>query len=245
MSIIKSFSINLKLYISQWGTFEKIYLLKGRSNIEPELLDKINEALKNTFVPAPAIKTTVEIGNNAEQKVMNQLLSISQSNSGFIVSDTSSMLNHGDIAVDYQNKKICIEVKCYSKAVPLREVDKYKMSLDHTEYNCGIMIQTEPCGFTKECNIKTPIDFKIDNGKPSIYLTGVDVQLLYPIIRMLITVDSITDDIDINELERYRLSLLSVYSTASKMRATIEEQKKITKKLEDMLDEIIDTSTIV
>ncbi len=242
MSITKNYKVGLKLCVSKWGVFENISILKGRSEIDEDLLTKINIALQQTFVPAPPIKTNVEIGDAAEQKVMQHLLNISQNNIDFEVNDTSNLLNHGDISVKHQDKLVCIEVKCYSKPVPMREVEKYRMSLNHTEYNCGIMLQMQSCGFAKECGIKTPIDFRIDNGKPSIYLTNIDLSILYPVLAMLIACNNISNTVDNEELEKKRSSLLEIHEQVLAMRVMIEHQKKLTEKMEASINNIIKLS---
>ncbi len=242
MSITKNYRVSLKLVVSKWGVFEKLAILKGRSELDEDLVSKINDALQSTFVPLPPVRTTVAIGDDAEQKVMNHLLQVSQANVDFAVSDTSSMLNHGDMMVVHQGKRVCIEVKCYSNPVPMKEVSKYKMSLSHTEYDCGVMIQTEPCGFTRECDIKTPIDFKIDNGKPSVYLTNVDLAILYPIIGMIIAYNAKSDSVDAQDLETKRAALVAIHEQVLSLRVIIEQQKKQIAKMEAAVEAIVKLS---
>ncbi len=239
MSITRNFRISLKLVISKLGVYENITMLKGKSDIDEDLLLKINNVLQSTFVPVAPVRTTVAIGDDAEQKVMHQLYQLSQNNIDFEVVDKSNLLNHGDMMVVHMGKRICIEVKCYTKPVPMKEVDKYRMSLNHTEYDAGIMIQMGSCGFTKECAIKTPIDFKLENGKPSIYLTDIDLSIIYPVINMLISYNNISNEVDIEELEKKTAALISIHEEILTMRVLVEQQKKLTKKIEDKIDDII------
>lgn len=113
MSIEKDFRVTLKTCVSESGVFENIRILKGRSTIDEELLAKINNVLADTFVPKAPTRTTVAIGDDAEQMVMNELIRLSKINLDFEVSDTSNLLNHGDMAITHQGKRICIEVKGY------------------------------------------------------------------------------------------------------------------------------------
>jgi len=238
MSNEQTYRITLKISTTEWGMFESIRMLKGKSTINEELVSKINNALQVTFVPTPPVRTTIAIGDDAEQKVMHHLRLLSESNIDFEVHDTSSMLNHGDMAVLHHGRRICVEVKNYSKPVPLAEVTKYHRSLAHAEYDCGIMIQMGTCGFIRECGIRTPIDFRIDNGKPSIYLTGVDLTILYQVINMLIVFLQTSEPADDDELERKRKNLLSIYEQICCLRTTVEQQKKLITKMESAIDAI-------
>jgi hypothetical protein len=242
-SIAKTYKVSLKMAVSDRGVFESIVINRGRSGLDEDLLERINTALQSSLVPAKPVRTTVAIGDDAEQKVMNHLLQISQCNSDFIVSDTSNMLNHGDMMVEHMGKRVCIEVKCYTKPVPSKEIEKYRMSLGHTEYSCGIMIQMEPCGFAKECGIKTPIDFKIEDGKPSMYLTNIDLSILYPVISMMISYDGgITGGAD--ELEKKRAALLGIHERVLGIRTIIAQQKRLIQRMEDSVDEIVEMSMV-
>ncbi len=242
-SIAKTYRVSIKLAVNEWGVFESIVINKGKSGMEEDLLERINTALQSSLVPAKPVRTTVAIGDDAEQKVMNHLLQISQCNSDFIVSDTSSMLNHGDMMVEHMGKRVCIEVKCYTNPVPSKEIDKYKMSLSHAEYSCGIMIQMKPCGFARECGIRTPIDFRIEDGKPSMYLTNIDLSMLYPVISMLLSYDGgIAGGAD--ELEKKTAALLGIHERVLSIRTTIAQQKKLIQRMEDSVDEIVEMSMV-
>lgn len=169
MSVEKSFSVTLEMILTESGSFESIRLLKGRSQLPDDVLERANEALQDSLVPAPPIQTTVGIGDHAEQKIMNHLLNISKVNMDFNVVDTSSQTGHGDVAVTHQSKRFCIEVKTYSKLVPMKEIDKYHQSLKLAEYDAGITIQANSCGYTREANLRSPIDMRIPDGKPTVY----------------------------------------------------------------------------
>jgi hypothetical protein len=224
--------------MTEWGVFDSIRILKGRSTIDEEMLGRINAALQATFVPTPPTRTTVAIGDDAEQKVMYQLQLLSRDNVDLEVNDTSNKLNHGDMMVTHQGKRICIEVKDYTKPVPTKEIEKYRKSLAHIEYDGGIMIQMNDCGFARECGIRTPIDFRIDDGKPSIYLTGVDLTILYQIINMIIVFLQVNAPIDADDLEQKRKALLSIHEKIVDMRAMVENQKKIIARMETAIDDI-------
>lgn len=238
MSVEKSFSVTLKMSISEDGVFESIRILKGRSKLDEDILQKINKALQDSFVPSQPTKTAVEIGNLAEVAVMTHLQKISSMNLDFNVYDTSSMLNHGDMSIDHCGRRICVEVKDYSKPVPMKEIQKYHKSLNFEEYNAGIMIQSNACGFAREAKIRTPIDIRMENGKPSAYLTGVDNQLLYPVINVLIMQIGIDNENNIDELETKRKALLSIYEKISDLRDCIEANKKTISKMEKAVEDI-------
>ena len=244
MSIEKSFTITLKMAVAESGTFESIRLLKGRSQLPEYILDKLNKVLQESLIPAPPVKTTVAIGDHAEQKVMNHLLSISKVNMDFNVCDTSSLTGHGDMSVTHQGKQICVEVKCYSKPVPMKELDKYHKSLGLAEYDAGIFIQMDPCGMAREAGFRSPIDIRIQNGKPSAYLTGVDMELIYPIINMLIMNIELDCPANINELEERRKALLSIHERIVDLRYCIESQKKTVAKMEVAVESIAKLSIV-
>lgn len=186
------------------------------------------------------VKTTVDIGNDAEISVMNALVNIGRFNSEFNVYDSSSQTNHGDIMVEYKGKKICIEVKNYSGPVPIAQIDKFHKSIAHEEYDIGLIIQMQPYGFAKQANIKTPIDVSIIDGKPVAYITAIDLSLLYVIISTLMTIlDMKSGDNVKQELEEKKLQMLSIMNEASSLRTIIDTQKKGIAKMETMIDKII------
>ncbi len=237
MSIQKTFNITLKYTMTEWGTFESIRLLKGKSQLSDQLLESLNKALECSFAPAPAVKTTVEIGNLAEQEIFSHLQSISNVNMDFQVTDTSNQTGHGDMSVHHQDKLICVEIKNYSKPVPMKELDKYHKSLNLAEYDAGIMIQMNSCGFAREANLRSPIDIKVVDGKPSAYLTNIDKELLYPIINFLIANSQIgTDNID--ELDNKKKALIQINEKLSDLRSSIEFQKKGIDKMEQTIQAI-------
>lgn len=242
MSIEKSFAITLKIAVSEDGTFESIRLLKGRSKLGDDVLARVNKVLQDSLVPKEPVKTTVAIGDDAEQKIMNQLLKISSMNMDFDVIDTSSMTGHGDIAVIHHGKRICVEVKCYSKPVPMKEIEKYHRSLNLAEYDAGIMINLDQCGFAKEAKLKSPVDIKLDNGKPSAYLTAADPDIMYPIINMLIMHLGMGMEYSEDELETKRKALVNIQEKISDLRGCIDSQKKIITKMETAIEAIAKSS---
>ena len=244
MSLEKSFSVTLKMAMSESGAFESIRLLKGRSQLPEDILTKLNQVLQESLIPVAPVKTTVAIGDDAEQKIMNQLLSISKVNMDFGVIDTSSQTGHGDIAVAYQGKRICIEVKSYSKPVPMKEIEKYHRSLALAEYDAGIMIQVGTCGYCAEVNFKSPIDIRIQDGKPSAYLTAVDIEMIYPIINMLIMSLKLDCPADQNELDNKSKALLAINEKIIGLRSCIESQKKTIDKMETAVESIAKLSLV-
>lgn len=244
MSLEKSFSVTLKMTVSESGSFESIRLLKGRSQLPADILTKLNQVLQESLIPVAPVKTTVAIGDDAEQKIMNHLLSISKVNMDFAVVDTSSLTGHGDIAVAYQSKRICIEVKSYSKPVPMKEIEKYHHSLALAEYDAGIMIQVGACGYCAEANLKSPIDIRIQDGKPSAYLTAVDNEMIYPIINMIITSLQLDCPADQTELDQKRKALLAINEKITGLRSCIDAQKKTIDKMESAVESIAKLSLI-
>lgn len=238
MSIEKSYSVTLKVATSETGSFESIRILKGRSKLPDETLACVNKVLQESLIPSEPVRTTVAIGDDAEQKIFNHLLYISSLNMDFDVFDTSSSTGHGDMAVHHQGKHICIEVKCYTKPVPMKEIDKYHRSLDLAEYDAGIMIQMERCGYAREAKLRSPIDIKMYNGKPTAYLTGVSPDMLYPIINALIVQIELCDETTDEELELKRKALLSINEKITDLRGCIDSQKKTITKMEAAVDAI-------
>ena len=238
MSVEKSFAVNLKMSMTESGSFESIRILKGRSKLPEDVLERVNKALQESLVPLSPVKTTVAIGDDAEQKIMNHLLSISKVNTEFGVIDTSSQTGHGDIAVQYKGRRICVEVKNYSKSVPMKEIDKYHSSLQLSDYDAGIIIQVGQNGYCVESDIRAPIDIKIQKDKPSAYLTAIDLEMLYPIINMLIIHSNIECSIDQSELDIKRKALLDIHDRVASLRTFIEAQKKTIAKMEASVEDI-------
>lgn len=237
----KTYNITLKVAMTESGGFKSVRLLKGRSKMKDELLELLNKALNDSLVPSLPVRTTVEIGNDSEQMIMNYLRSISMVNSDFTVEDMSSVKNHGDIAVTHGDKRFCIEIKAYTKPVPIKEVEKAHKSLAHVEYDAGIMIQMNPCGYYVGANISTPIDVQMVSGKPMAYLTAPDLALIYPIIRMLITtmVDSeMVDNSNATKLNEMRKRLSSIGENVNAIRSVIDTHKKNIDRLEGLVNTV-------
>jgi hypothetical protein len=242
MSNEKSYAVTLKMSMSEWGTFQSLRLLKGTSKLDENVLTQINLALQTTLVPSTTAKPTVVIGDDAERKVMHHLLLISLKNMDFNVVDTSSMTGHGDIMVIHCSKRICIEVKCYSKPVPVKEIEKYHSSIAMSEYDAGIMIQMDPCGYATSAAIQSPIHLTNDNGKPSAYLTSPDLDMIYPVISLLINQCKLDPSDNKNELDEKKKKLMQVNDNVMNIRNSIIAQKKLISKMETMVDEIIKLS---
>jgi hypothetical protein len=239
----KTYAVTLKISTTDNGTFESVKLLKGRSGLPDEILSRLNIALRESLVPTPPVQTSVAIGNDAEKMVMHHLLSISQVNVDFVVIDTSSGTGHGDIAVVHKSKCVCIEVKNYAKPVPMKEVDKFHRSLGMSEYQAGIIIQMNTCGFARESGLHSPIDIQCVEGKPAAYVTAsdlTDLKLLYPVLTMLITkVDNASfKDCTQLELEAHRKALLRIYEETKELRACVDLQKKAISRMEAAVDTI-------
>ncbi len=214
------------------GVIDSVRLLKSRSGISDPLLEDVNNGLKQAFAkPVQPTKTTVEIGNLGEQQVLSYLQKISQT-SDLEVFDRSSEAGHGDISVSYKDINICIEVKNYKCALPQAQLDKYHKSLALDEYQSGIIICMQQ-GYAKGANIRTPIDIKYHQNKPSVYLSCVDLQLLYPIIEIIRTMiqsnENTQEHRDINELIQ-RIEIFK--EKLGDLKTLVEAQKKITSKLE-------------
>jgi hypothetical protein len=239
----KTYAITLKVNTTDNGVFESVRLLKGRSGLPDELLSRLNKVLQESLVPTPPVRTTVAIGNDAEQMVKHHLLSISQVNVDFDVIDTSSGTGHGDIAVVHKSKCVCIEVKNYAKPVPMKEVDKFHRSLGMSEYHAGIIIQMNSCGFARESGLHSPIDIQCIEGKPAAYVTAsdlTDLKLLYPVLTMLITKVDDTSSTEFTqlELEAHRKALLRIYEEVRELRACVDLQKKTVLRIEAAVDTI-------
>ncbi len=190
----------------------------------------------------PPVKTTVEIGQEAEDMIMDYLLKVSSMNQDFEVDDTSNIAKHGDIAVRYRQKRICIEIKNYKTRVPVKEIEKYRKSLALAEYDAGILIQINKHGFASKEDIKSPIDLRFDNKKPSAYLTACDVELIYPIINLLI--ENIKNAVDDSVMEKKRKALLDIHDKIKKLRKTIDTQKKAIAAMETTVEAIAKLSVV-
>jgi hypothetical protein len=238
MSIEKSYSVTMKIAIGGDGSFESIRITKARSAIPDSVLEQVNQALQGTLVPATPVRTTVAIGDDAEQKVMNYLLGVSSVNMDFQVLDASNKTGHGDMVVSYKGKQFCIEVKCYTKPVPMKEIDKYHRSLALPEYHGGIIIQLNPQGYCAEANLTTPIDIRVVGGKPTAYLAATDLGMIYPIINVLISQMNMAQPVDEDELEVKRRALLSINEKLVDLRSTIDAQKKAINRMESAVEAI-------
>lgn len=238
MSIERSYNVTMKVAFGEEGSFESIRVTKARSLIPDTILDRVNQVLQDTLVPAPPVRTTVAIGDDAEQKVMNYLRGISAVNMDFIVLDTSNKTGHGDLVVVYKGKHFCIEVKCYSKPVPMKEIDKYHRSLELPEYHGGIMIQMNQQGYCAEANLTSPIDIRMVEGKPSAYIAATDLGMLYPIINVLMMHMDMTCPVDKNELDEKCKALLSINERLVDLRSAVDIQKKAIAKMETTIQSI-------
>ncbi len=201
--------------------------------------EQFQQFLQQRLACVPS-RSSVEIGRTGESAIMDCLLKISSVNQDFEVDDTSSMKGHGDIAVRYQGKRICVEVKNYKTRVPAKEIIKYRKSLALAEYDAGIMIQITNHGFAQQENIRSPIDLKFENCKPSAYLTAVDPEMIYPVINMLIV--SIQAAVDESVFERKCKALTEIHDKVLKMRKAIDTQKKAVISMESAVEAIVKLS---
>lgn len=212
-------------------------LLKGRSGIPENLLEDLNQILSNTFAkPVVPVQTIVAIGDLAEHKVFAHLKQIAQT-SELEVFDRSSEAGHGDLSVSYKGINICIEVKNYKTVLPQVQINKYYQSLEIEEYHAGILICMQSHGFTKAANIHTPIDIQYYKNKPCIFIAGVDLDILYPIITIIHTMiqSSDTSQVSIDELIT---RIETIKEKIAEMKSLVATHKKITDKLEKALGEI-------
>ncbi len=245
MSVEESYNIILKL-IHNEGVISKIKLLKSRSKLSEDILEKLNKVLSDSFTPkVEIVKTNTELGIIGEQFILAHLNKISNYNSEFLVYDTSSCKDHGDICVEYKGIKTCIEVKNYTNPIPSKEIEKYHNSLSLPDYDIGLIISINEYGFAKEYKIKNPIDIKIINGKPSAYISNVDPEIIYPTINILMAIlvnnkqynNGNLEDIQLN-LDKKTKNLLEIYEKTKEVKTLIESQKKSILKLESMINEI-------
>jgi hypothetical protein len=192
------------------------------------------------YMPVP--QPSASIGKAAEDQILEYLFNINATNMDFQVNDTSNLKGHGDIAIKYRGKRICVEIKHYQTKLPLKEITKYRKSLALPEYDAGILIQVGKHGFAVSEDIKTPIDLKFDDRKPSAYLTRCQPELIYPIINVLIANLSIA--IDESNMQRKHRALLTINEKVSKLRKTIDTQKKSIATIESAIEAIIKLSLV-
>jgi hypothetical protein len=182
----------------------------------------------------------VALGDFGEQIIMSKLMAISKHNCDFMVADTSGCKDHGDIAIEYKGRRICVEVKNYTKPIPGKEIDKYHRSLALPDYQAGILFSMNDHGFAREYKLRTPIDIRAVDGKPSAYISGIDPEIIYPVVTVLLTMmNDLTDNDDTRaQLDSKIKALLAIHEQAKEMKTLIEAQKKGLAKLEGMLSEI-------
>lgn len=195
------------------------------------------------YVPVQLVAATQSssaIGKDAEDYILNYLNDISCTNTDFQVHDTSSLKNHGDIAVKYRGKRICIEIKHYQARLPVREIQKFHRSLALPEYDAGIIIQVGKQGFAASENIMSPIDLKFNNKKPTAYLTHCQPEIIYPIINILIA--NLNTSLDESKLQVQHKKLLTINDKVVKLRKTIDTQKKSIATIESTIESIISLS---
>ncbi len=190
----------------------------------------------------PITQPSATIGKSAEERILEYLFDISITNTNFQVEDTSAKKGHGDIAIKYRSKRICVEIKNYKTRLPAKEILKYHKSLGLAEYDAGILIQMGKQGFAASEDIKSPIDLKTENNKPSAYITNCQPEFIYPIVNMLIA--SLNTSVDQSELQTKHKALINIHDKISKLRKTIDIQKKSISTIEDTINTIIKLSAI-
>lgn len=195
------------------------------------------------YVPVQLVAATqssATIGKDAEDYILNYLNDISCTNTEFQVHDTSSLKNHGDIAVKYRGARICIEIKHYQSRLPVKEIQKFHKSLALPEYDAGIIIQVGKQGFAASENIMSPIDLKFTNKKPTAYLTHCQPEIIYPIINILIA--NLNTALDESKLQVQHKKLLTINDKVVKLRKTIDTQKKSITTIESVIESVISLS---
>ena len=195
------------------------------------------------YIPVQLVAATQSssaIGKDAEDYILNYLNDISCTNTEFQVHDTSSLKNHGDIAVKYRGARICIEIKHYQSRLPVKEIQKFHKSLALPEYDAGIIIQVGKQGFAASENIMSPIDLKFTNKKPTAYLTHCQPEIIYPIINILIA--NLNTALDESKLQVQHKKLLTINEKVVKLRKTIDTQKKSIATIESVIESVISLS---
>lgn len=187
-------------------------------------------------------KSSAKLGKDAEVMIMDYLLNVSSVNADFEVDDTSNLKSHGDIAVRYQGRRICIEIKNYQSRVPVKEIEKYRKSISLPEYDAGLMIQINKHGFASQEGIRSPIDLRFEHKKPSAYLTACDVEMIYPVIMMLMANMSVA--VDESKFEVRRKALLTINEKITKLRKVIDTQKRSITTIESTIDTIVKLSIL-
>ncbi len=238
-----SYAITLKMQLDH-GSIKTARLLKGRTDLSEQYLSQLNEALSvfaksNDSTSEGDVQCTVALGDIGENLIASHLRSISRCNTDFCLSDTSSLKDHGDMAVEYMGSKICIEVKNYSKAIPGKEIDKYHRSLALPDYHVGILFSVNDHGFAREYKLASPIDIQIVNGKPSAYISGVEPTIIYPTIKVLLSMLSgdMSEDTH-KQLELKTKALRDIIEKVRDMKAAIEAQKKNISRMEAIVNDI-------
>ena len=250
-----TYNVSLKL-TEEDGVVTSVRILKCKSSLNANILKQINSVLKEAFsvieddhtlkvnndieMVTNQFKTSADLGNLAERQILTYLLGISQTNSDFKVYDTSSTKGHGDIAVEYKNKRTCIEVKNYTSIIPKKEIEKFHNSVSFDDYDVGIMISMNEHGYAREYKINSPIDFKIVNGKPVAYLTNIDNQLIYPILMNLYeSCSNKVDSCDIQkQLDSKIEALIQIHVKAMQLKKIIESQEKQISSMKSIIDEM-------
>ena len=116
--------------------------------------------------------STVSKGDKGENEIKFYLNDFAKFNNDLIITDTSSIKDHGDLAVKYKDINISVEIKNYKTNIPNKEVEKFYKSMTKHEYDFGIFVSLNS-GYAPNSNIKQ-IDIVNKDGKLIIFLSHIN-----------------------------------------------------------------------
>ena len=133
--------------------------------------------------------STVSIGDIGEQFIFDYLkTSLELSDATLEIVKGKS--NAGDLFLKYNNSKICIESKNHTAPITQTNINRFLLTyLNNPNYNAGIFISLKS-EFVNSSGIKH-FDIKLENNKPSIFLSQVftrphDIILAIKILEFII-----------------------------------------------------------
>jgi hypothetical protein len=226
--------INHSKYITE------IEVLKATHQQDIEKFTNYNELHS---IISTKYNSSIQKGDKGENEIKFYLNEFAKFNNDLIITDTSGMKDHGDLAVKYKEINVSIEIKNYKTNIPNKEVEKFYKSVNKHEYDFGIFISLNS-GYAHNVNIK-PIDLINKDGKLIIFLSYINdsnknslmfaIQLFYQYYllkkdntlgdttKYITFIKSQLQDLDdlIQDLDKFKQMIAKLETKISKMKNNI------------------------
>lgn len=211
-----------------------------------EILDERFNKFDKYFDDKLSIQQKGEIG---EDYLFNYIKKIMEMSNG-IIEKVKGESNAGDLYLEYDNMRCCIESKNHVGNIPCKEINRFLYTdVQHTRYNCGLFISLKS-EFVNSINIKH-FDIQIENNKPCIFLCNIDdnisdIKSAIKILRFLVNnKNDINKNIDyVNQINKDLKIYKEIDNSINNDIKNLNKRKKIIKERCSEINELLNIESI-